>query len=204
MNTAYRTPRYTRDSASVFATDKQRGFLNKLLDEAVDLLRQRDGLTHQSEAEDIIDNHVFPMRPDNSTLKSEISQDIDTALDNNKRLRREISDLGQVPAGQIATPQTFVTLGMYQVDGRIYKVLPSRSGNGRHYAQELTGESESGYRFQYAKGAMYRIRLEHRMTEEQAAEWGELTGSCMCCGRLLTDPKSVRAGIGPDCAKRYF
>jgi len=27
-------------------------------------------------------------------------------------------------------------------------------------------------------------------------------GSCMRCGRTLTDPKSVQAGIGPECIKK--
>jgi Family of unknown function (DUF6011) len=32
---------------------------------------------------------------------------------------------------------------------------------------------------------------------------GLKTGVCSCCGRALTDPKSVAAGIGPVCAKNY-
>lgn len=192
------------------ASPKQLNFLTRLLDEATEMLRERDGLTGRSEAEGIIENHIFPMRPDASSLKAEVSQDIDTAMDNNRQLRRQIATLketgralGDLPEAK-DEPAEFVTEGMYQADGRIYKVLPSRSGNGRHYAKELVGESETGYTFVYAKGAMYRIRPEHRMTAEQAAEWGRLTGTCVCCGALLTDPKSVRDGIGPVCAKKHF
>jgi hypothetical protein len=32
---------------------------------------------------------------------------------------------------------------------------------------------------------------------------GHRMGSCSCCGRLLTDPVSVEAGIGPICAERF-
>jgi len=32
---------------------------------------------------------------------------------------------------------------------------------------------------------------------------GKLTGSCSCCGRELTDPVSVAAGIGPICAGKW-
>jgi hypothetical protein len=32
---------------------------------------------------------------------------------------------------------------------------------------------------------------------------GKLTGSCSCCGRELTDPVSVEAGIGPICATKF-
>lgn len=33
--------------------------------------------------------------------------------------------------------------------------------------------------------------------------YGIQTGRCGCCGRELTDPESVAAGIGPVCAERY-
>jgi len=34
--------------------------------------------------------------------------------------------------------------------------------------------------------------------------YGKETGVCCCCGRTLTDPVSIDAGIGPICAGRYF
>lgn len=36
-----------------------------------------------------------------------------------------------------------------------------------------------------------------------AIAYGRTTGSCACCGRLLTDPESVERGIGPICAERF-
>ncbi len=39
----------------------------------------------------------------------------------------------------------------------------------------------------------------------QAAKlFGQQTGRCSCCGRELTDPASIAAGIGPICESRYF
>ena len=32
---------------------------------------------------------------------------------------------------------------------------------------------------------------------------GKLTGQCCCCGRTLTDPESIEAGIGPICASKW-
>lgn len=32
---------------------------------------------------------------------------------------------------------------------------------------------------------------------------GKKTGHCSCCGRKLDDPKSVEAGVGPICAKKF-
>jgi hypothetical protein len=33
--------------------------------------------------------------------------------------------------------------------------------------------------------------------------YGRATGNCSCCGRELTDPASIAAGIGPVCAEKY-
>lgn len=36
-----------------------------------------------------------------------------------------------------------------------------------------------------------------------AVAYGRMTGNCACCGRELTDPKSVELGIGPICVARF-
>lgn len=36
-----------------------------------------------------------------------------------------------------------------------------------------------------------------------AVEYGHRTGSCCICGRTLTDPASIAAGIGPICAGKF-
>jgi hypothetical protein len=40
--------------------------------------------------------------------------------------------------------------------------------------------------------------------EAAAVAYGRATASCSCCGRTLTDPKSVDLGIGPVCRSRAF
>lgn len=37
-----------------------------------------------------------------------------------------------------------------------------------------------------------------------ATAYGKATGVCACCGRELTDPKSIEVGIGPVCAEKWF
>ncbi len=39
--------------------------------------------------------------------------------------------------------------------------------------------------------------------EEKLREIGKQTNRCCCCGRTLTDPASVAAGIGPICAENW-
>lgn len=36
-----------------------------------------------------------------------------------------------------------------------------------------------------------------------AALYGRETGECSCCGRELTDPRSISLGIGPICARKF-
>lgn len=38
---------------------------------------------------------------------------------------------------------------------------------------------------------------------DAAVAYGRATGNCACCGRLLTDPDSVRRGIGPICIQTF-
>jgi len=85
----------------------------------------------------------------------------------------------------------------YMVDGVVYRVkLGSR---GFFYAEELEGNN-----FNYAPGAIRRIRVSDRMTLEQAKEYGIRTHTCGCCGRTLTNPDSIEMGIGPICASKHF
>lgn len=95
-------------------------------------------------------------------------------------------------------PATALDDGMYlTTDNRIFKVQHAVHGSGRQYAKELVDGS-----FEYARGAIQQLRSEHRMTLAQAKEFGALYGTCIVCGRTLTDEQSIAAGIGPVCASK--
>jgi hypothetical protein len=179
-------------------TPKQLAFLNRLLAEATELLDSRETITgcEWPEAQDAVSR----MRASADRMtRREASAAIDSAMDNNRKLREELKGLGVQAEPTLSEPQYVTETGMYRVNGRIYKVLPSRSSE-RHYAKELVGEGDGTYRFTYAPGAMRLIRAEHRMTDEQAREFGRTTGICCVCTTTLTDPKSIAAGIGPVCS----
>jgi hypothetical protein len=179
-------------------TPKQLSFLNRLLAEATELLDSRETITgcEWPEAQDAVSR----MRASADRMtRREASVAIDSAMDNNRKLREELKGLGVQAEPTLSEPQYVTETGMYRVNGRIYKVLPSRSSE-RHYAKELVGEGDGTYRFTYAPGAMRLIRAEHRMTDEQAREFGRTTGICCVCTTTLTDPKSIAAGIGPVCS----
>jgi hypothetical protein len=107
---------------------------------------------------------------------------------------------GSVP--QIRTPRVTED-GMYRTsDGTIYKVQIAKNGSGRLYAKKLT-EDEGSWSFQFAAGAIVRLRPADKMTREQAQEFGRLYGVCCRCGADLTDEKSIAEGIGPICGDRF-
>lgn len=50
--------------------------------------------------------------------------------------------------------------------------------------------------------AVAKLNSETLLDEVQ--QYGFETGECGCCGRTLTNPDSIAAGIGPICASRWF
>jgi len=101
--------------------------------------------------------------------------------------------------------------GMYRKAGSIYKVQKAVHGSGRNYAkrlvQVLANDPKTGkpkFRFEYAPGFIFELRSEHKLSLEQAKEFGALYNTCVVCGRTLTNEISVELGIGPICRDKYF
>lgn len=94
------------------------------------------------------------------------------------------------------------TEGMYRMDGAIFKVQVAHHGSGKPYAKRLVQDGET-WSFEYAPGAIRTLHSGHRLTLEQAKEFGALYGTCCVCGRTLTNEASIEAGIGPICAGKF-
>jgi hypothetical protein len=101
-------------------------------------------------------------------------------------------------AADIAAAAGPVEPGMYRRNGQIFRVQVSRE-SGRTYAKLLNAETN---KFEYAGGAIHRLTAGDRMTVEEAREYGRATGVCCVCARELSNPKSIKAGIGPICGGR--
>lgn len=87
--------------------------------------------------------------------------------------------------------------GMYKVGEEIFKVYRTQAG---HIAtKQLT---EDGFEYTGRK-PLASIKAEHRMTLDEAKEYGKVTGTCCNCGRMLTNEESIAAGIGPICASKF-
>lgn len=97
----------------------------------------------------------------------------------------------------LAPKTQLVEEGFYLNNVGVFRVLTSKT-TSRRYAKQLVGGA-----WVYASGAIYRLKPETKLTLEAAKEYGRKTGTCIVCSAELTDPKSVEAGIGPVCAKKF-
>ena len=92
--------------------------------------------------------------------------------------------------------------GFYSRDGETYKVVASQS-TGHLYAKRLVLEADGGMEWVYAPGVVPTLTAAHRITAEQAAHLGQITGRCVFCSRTLTDERSIAVGYGPVCADHH-
>lgn len=105
--------------------------------------------------------------------------------------------------------------GMYRMDGEIYKVQLAVHGSGFPYAKRLVKLAEpvtiirrgkeivKTHDFEIAKGMQFKLKPEHKMSFDEAKEWGALYGACCVCGITLTAEDSIERGIGPVCASKF-
>lgn len=108
-----------------------------------------------------------------------------------------------VPLPSISPAMGQVTEGIWRA-GSVYKVQRAHHGSGRLYAKVLTKSDDGTWSFEYAPGAMKKLAdYGVKMTLEEAKKFGTLYGVCCQCGRVLTDEKSIEAGIGPVCASKW-
>lgn len=121
------------------------------------------------------------------------------------------------PKAATKTEPVDLEAGIYFKDGVVYKVQVAVHGSGHPYAKRLVvaevtatspvfgtvSQGKDRGRFEYDKGAIRELRPEHRMTLEQAKEFGALYGVCCNCGATLTDETSIELGIGPICRTKF-
>lgn len=94
-----------------------------------------------------------------------------------------------------------LTEGVYMRNGTPIKVYPPREkAHGVLLAKQLTSDGTWAY-----LGAASRfVTVDMRITAEEAKQYGADFGICCCCGRELTDEKSIMLGVGPVCWKKYI
>ena len=128
---------------------------------------------------------------------------------------RKQSEIRAVDASRIERLlQTAVMAGLkrpaFRAEGLTFTLAKATSVNaGAVYAKrgDLYVGKIMGGKFHPVKDtpsgtgdAIARIAADPRGA---AVAYGRMTGNCACCGRELTDPKSVELGIGPICAEKW-
>lgn len=107
-----------------------------------------------------------------------------------------------------AQPKPTVTVpdGIHYTDGTVYRIRTSKSGN--QYAERLLTqierEANEGKAWVYeGRKPLAGLSSDTVLTFQQAKAYGKMYGICADCGKLLTNPDSVEAGIGPVCIKKW-
>lgn len=176
----------SRTSVSHQATEKQINFIVSLLNERVE--GGFDGDAYKAALADL----------DKPVTKEQASKMIKHLLSVPKVTKNTV----EVPVTKTARVE--VEAGIYLIDGDVVKVQKAVHGSGNMYAKRLVVDAPGAKgRFEYAPGLIRKVTPEARMTLDQAVEYGAIYGVCCNCGRTLTDEKSIEAGIGPVCAKRF-
>lgn len=99
---------------------------------------------------------------------------------------------------------------VYRAEGLILSLAPAHGKNpgaiyvklGHVYQGKVIGTS---FQASYSTASTTLPGLLKIAADplEAAVAYGRETGTCACCGRELTDPKSVERGIGPVCARTW-
>lgn len=120
-----------------------------------------------------------------------------TKSDASRLISKLLREANAAPPATAPTPRTAqgVTPGLYRRDGRVVRVYVSRGGSGHLLASQY---AEGEWTYLGAAGRF--VRAEDRMSLEEVQAFGRDTGICGICGRTLTNPESVEAGVGPVCA----
>lgn len=104
----------------------------------------------------------------------------------------------------------------YRAEGIVLSPAPASGSNGGYTYVKTDGGEYMGKISPEGKiSLVYDFRSQEKAVVEKltavladplkaAIDYGRKTGICCCCGRPLSDPASVAAGIGPVCADKWF
>lgn len=166
--------------ALIPATEKQVSFIKSLMKDRV-----------------VTDAHSLKIAIDAGTLtKGAASERIEALLASPKRDKSSDHKV-------VSQPKVTPVPGYYVSEAdTFYKVVESKAH--KFYAKKFvvshSGQSAS---WVYAPGAINAYATWKKVSLTDATQFGIAHGFCLCCGKLLTDPNSVKAGIGPICAKKF-
>lgn len=135
---------------------------------------------------DLLENRQWdePVTPEDMTFEQ-----ISSLIDALKAAKRK-------PSGAAVASEA--QEGVYFFDGLYVKVQRAVHGSGRLYTKVFDPQSESWDR---QSGYLRKLKPEHKLTAEQAAQFGQLYGKCVFCHLTLTKERAIERGYGDDCAE---
>ena len=190
-------------------SEKQLTFITNLVDQREQMYRNA-GLTEQADAIAKLRPAVIAEMQKPTMSTGDGSKTITRMKDRNEKIKGELRAAIEAKRAEERAnkPQRdTVTDGFYKMDDTIYKVVTSKAG--RQYAKELITrkysdeKGDSDREFVFAPGAISRLTPEHKMSLEDAEEYGQLYGRCLNCGRVLTAEDSIKRAMGPVCAGKF-
>lgn len=112
------------------------------------------------------------------------------------------------PKEEVFDPHT-LSIGVYRRDSEIYIVKPNKE-KSRMYALRMYSTpnrvTESGdivqFDFAYDKGAIWKLRPEHKVTQAEAEALSVRHGRCIICNAKLKAAVSVKRMMGRVCYSR--
>ncbi len=121
-------------------------------------------------------------------------------------------DLDAIRAMFDAAVASSLAKPVYRAEGLVLTLAPMHGRNpGAIYVKQDDGDiymgKVLGVEFQASRdttpGTIDRLQAIAAEPLEAAIRYGRLTGRCSCCGRKLTNKKSIELGIGPICRQKW-
>lgn len=209
-----------------YASDKQKNFIKKLLDQKQhNFTEDLDTLNVQGAGELITNLLSLPDKVGFVDYASEkqvsFAQSLSLTKENGQELVANAIQLAKVQSlEQLSKKQvsllinnlkakedkkaTITEVGAYLYEGVVYSVRKNYH-NHKFYLYTYD-EVAKKYLLNVSatKKMLSKLLPSHRLTLEEAEKYSANTGICCHCGRNLTVLKSVAGGIGPICAKYYI
>lgn len=95
----------------------------------------------------------------------------------------------------------------YRAEGLVINRAPDSGANpGALYVKTVEADYLGklvGIEYRGNQIAVPPLKVIAENPLEAAVRYGRATGRCACCGRELSDPKSIALGIGPICADKW-
>lgn len=163
---------------------RQLDFLRKLNDEIADAL---ESVGDYQGAEDLRSISLSGL------TSAQASQEIDAAMARVKDIRKLLAEsktADWLDDGVYRNQAGDVVMVYHTIHGANIQV-------GKVWAGEIDGFVYRG------RAALRGLTLAHRMTLDEAAEFGRVYGVCCVCALPLTNEESKAKGIGPICETRF-